>query len=210
MLHKILEGTHTRIRKTREFFNVKPEVALDAFYGIAELLPDAEVYLRGEEPLENKVMSLKDVTTVSPRRKMSTDKASIIKVHSSDSLPKGARFSLDKYEFVSMSKFGFLFIHQFILDNPSLTFPQLTEVFPKSMLSSFQYCGVVAKKEEVDCATYPLASKMKAYHCGESKYLLRTSDGIDFYTTTQWTRDSFKKLLSIAEAHGYQVYSIKR
>ena len=209
MLHRILEGTHTRIRKTREFFNVKPEVALYAFYGIAELLPDAEVYLGGKEPSENTSEPPKEVQA-RPSKKKAIDKAGAVEVHPTDELPKGARFSLDGENFVSMAKFCFVFIKQLLADNQSLTFSQLETLFPKSMLDGFQYCGVVAKEGVVDSSTYPPAAKQKAYHHGDANYLQHTADGVAFYTSTQWGRDSFKKLLSVAESRGYQVFMLKR
>ena len=211
MLHKILEGTHVRIRSNREFFNVKPEVALNAFYDIAELLPDAEVYLKGEEPIGVSSQNNPAMAKNSPRRKKQhITKADVVEIHSSDDLPKGARYSLDGESFFSMAKFGFVFIKQLLSDNPTLTFSQLEELFPKSMLRGFQYCGVVAKEGVVDCSNHAAAAKKKAYHHGEPDYLLRASDGVAFYTTTQWERDSFKKLLSIAESYGYQVFTQKR
>ena len=210
MLHRILEGTHTRIRKTREFFNVKPEVALDAFYGIAELLPDAEVYLGGKEPFDINAEKPQGVKPRSVRKKPTINKSGVVEVHSTDELPKGARFSLDGENFVSMAQFCFVFIKQLIADNPSLTFPQLETMFPKSMLIGFQYCGVVAREGVVDSATYPPAAKKKAYHHGDSTYLQQAADGVVFYTSYQWGRDSFKKLLSVAENHGYSVFMLKR
>ena len=209
MLHRILEGTHTRIRKTREFFNVKPEVALDAFYGIAELLPDAEVYLGGKEPSKEKEES-KETKIGSSRRKVSNVKVDVIEVHPKDELPLRSRFSLDRDHFYSMSQFCFVFIKQLLADNPSLTFSQIETMLPKKMLQGFAYCGVVAREEVVDGSTYPPAAKMKAYHYGDSNFLLTASDGAAFYTSTQWTRDSFKSLLAIVESKGYQVFMLKR
>ena len=210
MLHRILEGTHTRIRKTREFFNVKPEVALDAFYGIAELLSDAEVYLGGNESSEEIGKKIGEIKTKRLRRKPTSVMAGVVEVHPEDDLPLRSRFSLDGEHFYSMSHFCFVFIKQLLADNPSLTYPQLETMLPKKMLQGFTYCGVVARKEVVDSSTYPPAAKMKAYHQGDSNYLLTSNDGVEFYTSTQWTRDSFKSLLAIIESNGYQVFMQKR
>ena len=44
MIHRSIERfTKKRIRDNREFFNVKPEEALDIFYDVAALLDDAEI-----------------------------------------------------------------------------------------------------------------------------------------------------------------------
>ena len=41
--HYIERFTNLRIRDNREFFNVKPEIALDIFKDVAQLLDDAEI-----------------------------------------------------------------------------------------------------------------------------------------------------------------------
>ena len=202
MLHKILEGTDRRIRKNREFFNVKPDVALTAFYDIAELIPDAVVYLKGEEPKE-KTSKVSTPKSIRP-------KPGAVVVHPSDDLPKGARYSLDGDNYVSMARFGFLFVKQLLADNPSLTFQELEAMFPKRMLGGFQCCGVVAKEDVVDRASYSLADKKKRYRYGDADYLLRTADGSVFYTSTQWERESFKKLIAIAEEQEYKVFIEKK
>ena len=210
MLHTILEGAHVRIRKNREFFNVKPEVALDAFYKIADILPDAIVYLKGEELTVKPVEEKLDVKPTKSSNKLIIAREEVVEIHSSDNLPLGARYSLDGEHFVSMARFCFEFIKLLLADNPSLTFPQLETMFPKNMLNGFRYCGVVAREGVVDSFPIPPAAKKKAYHHGDSKYLQRGADGIAFYTTTQWGRDSFKKLLSIAASYGYQVFMLKK
>ena len=206
MLHKFLEGTHHRIRKNREFFNVKPEVALDAFCGIAKLLRDAEVYLGGKAPSETNTDKQRAVKAKPSKKKSNFLKSNVVEVHPLDELPKGARYSLDGDNFYSMAKFGHVFIKQLLADDPSLTFQQLETLFPKSMLGNFQYCGVVVRESDIRNAAYPPEAKMKRYRYGDSNYLLCSSDGISFYTSTQWERDSFKKLLSVAERHGYRVF----
>lgn len=50
-IHRYIEGfTNLRIRDNREFFNIKPEVALDIFKEVATLIDDAEI----EGYIENK------------------------------------------------------------------------------------------------------------------------------------------------------------
>ena len=61
LIHRYIERfTNLRIRDNREFFNVQPEVALDSFRDVAEVLGDAEIdevhkrAIMGDEPLKNK------------------------------------------------------------------------------------------------------------------------------------------------------------
>ena len=52
LVHKYIERfTNLRIRNNREFFNVKPEEALEIFYDVQELLDDAEIEVfQGKTP----------------------------------------------------------------------------------------------------------------------------------------------------------------
>ena len=208
MLHKILEGAHVRIRSNREFFNVKPEDALRAFYDIAELLPDAEVYLGGKEAPK----STSKVSSVTPKApKKSTPPRSMpskaVEVHADDELPKGARFSFDGTTFYSMATFAFAFIKQLLNDDSSITFPQLEANFPKSILTGYRYCGVVATKDTIDKSSHSLKDKIKAYRIDNPDFILSTpADGIDFCVSTQWTRDSLKNLIPVIERLGYPVF----
>ena len=199
MLHKILEGTDKRIRSNREFFNVKPEVALEAFYAIAQIVPDAEVFVKGEEPLDR-------VQTKTPNQK--PPKAIPSKeIHSTDELPKNGRYTLDGEHFYSMARFAHAFIGQLIQDKPSLTFSTLEVMFPIGILSGYRYCGVVVKKNVLEAANLPTDVLSKAYRYDETDSILLTqTDSVEFYVTTQWMRDSFKKLLAVAEKEGYKVY----
>lgn len=209
MLHSILEGAHTRIRPNREFFNVKPEDALRAFYKIADIIPDAEVYVRGEEPIKEPALVKPEKHSI-PKKPQVVMRGNLVEVHPHDDLPKGARYSLDGDKYYSMARFGFVFIKQLLIDDPSLTFQQIETLFPKNMLGGFQYCGVVARKEIVNAMSYSPEAKQKRYRCSDSDALLSSSDGVAFYTSTQWERESFKKLLAIAEEHGYRVFILRK
>jgi hypothetical protein len=207
MLHSILEGAHARIRKNREFFNVKPEDALAAFRKIAIILRDAEIYLKGEEPQGTPSPKNNQFEKTKKRGgKPAIPRENLVEAHPSDDLPKGAHYSFDGDNYYSMALFGFAFIRQLLKDNASLTFPQLEILFPKSILTGYQYCGIVATRETIDSSSHVLSAKKKAYHYGDDKYLLKASDGVEFYVSTQWMRDSFKKLISIANNQGYRVF----
>ena len=201
MLHSILEGAHTRIRPNREFFNVHPEDALKAFRKIACIIPDAEVYERGKEP--DDPSSIKQNKEPSTRK---TNEADLKIVHPHDNLPKGSRFSLDGLNYYSMAQFCLVLVRQLLIDNPSLTFRQLETIFPKKILGNFSYRGVVVKKEDIEKAPYSLEAKQKRYRFQDSDAALSSSDGVIFYTSTQWQRETFRNLITIAEENGKQVY----
>ena len=75
------------------------------------------------------------------------------------------------------------------------------------MLTGYRYCGLLATQQEIEASTIMEEKKKKAYKYGDTNYRLGpTSDGVYFYITTQWMRDSFKSFLAVVETLGYQVY----
>ena len=201
MLHSLLQGAGTRIRNNREFFNVKPEVALDAFYHIATISQDAEVrtYKASDNPQIKRTMSGRPKKTVTMNGH--------VEVLCNSELPEKARYSYDGKTFYSMSKFPWAIIRQMIEDNPSITYPQLEALFPKTILTGYHYCGVVAKKEVIETSNHSFVARAKAYHFDKPEYQLTTkADGVSFYVTTQWMRVSFLRLIPILQERGYHVY----
>ena len=76
-IHKAIDRLNTtlRIRKKREFFNIKPEVALEQLKDEATLLDDAEIVLyRDNQPIVDAVEKkekVKKTTSIRPRFKFS-------------------------------------------------------------------------------------------------------------------------------------------
>lgn len=64
-IHKQIDRlTDLRIRRTREFFNIKPEVALQIFRDVAELLDDAEILLyRDNKPIVSDSVKTEEKTS---------------------------------------------------------------------------------------------------------------------------------------------------
>ena len=202
MLHTILEGTGVRIRKNREFFNVKPEVALAAFYKIAGLLLDAEIHTGKDVGRPEIKTGGKD-----PIQKRTITKPGLVLVGPTSDLPERARYSFDGRSFYSMSMFPWAVIRQMIEDDPTITYPQLEALFPKTILTGYYYCGVVARKEVIEASNHSYVARAKAYHFDKPDYQLTTkADGVPFYVTTQWMRVSFLRLVSILQGRGYSVY----
>ncbi len=76
------------------------------------------------------------------------------------------------------------------------------------MLTGYRYCGLLATQQEIEASTITEEKKRTAYNYdGTDNYRLGpTGDGVYFYITTQWMRESFKSFLAVVETLGYQVY----
>lgn len=135
----------------------------------------------------------------------------LIPIHPDTNLPDKAQYTLDgETTFDSLRSFVFYFMKRFLQDNPSITYPELKELFPTSLLTGYKYCGTIATPHEIEASTIKEEKKITAYHYGDTSFLLGpTGDNVRFYITTQWMRESFKHFLAVVEACGYQVY-IKR
>ncbi len=67
LVHKTIDGlTKLRIRRNREFFNIKPQVALDIFHDIAQTIDDAKVveYENNEPTLKSQPGNKGDTDTI--------------------------------------------------------------------------------------------------------------------------------------------------
>lgn len=133
----------------------------------------------------------------------------LIPIHPDTDLPKKGLYTLDGETISdSLRSFAFNFMKRFLQDHPSITYSELKELFPTSMLTGYRYCGLLATQQEIEASTITEEKKRTAYNYdGTDNYRLGpTGDGVYFYITTQWMRESFKSFLAVVETLGYQVY----
>lgn len=135
----------------------------------------------------------------------------LIPIHPDTDLPDNAIYTLDgEATFDSLRGFVFYFMKRLLQDHPSITYSELKELFPTSLLTGYKYCGTIATPHEIEVSNIKEEKKKAAYHYGNESFLLGpTSDNVRFYVTTQWMRESFKNFLGAVEALGYQVFLMR-
>ena len=115
-------------------------------------------------------------------------------------------FSLDGTTFMNKSRFIPYLVKKYLEQNPSLTFAELQEKFPDTLLdSNFRRLGVLVTKEVMDASTKDIKQKQKWYYVKDSTYLLTSGDGVQFYVNNQWTIDKIQPILKMAEADGWTI-----
>lgn len=115
-------------------------------------------------------------------------------------------FSLDGKNFMNKSRFVPYLVKNYLQKNPNLTFKQLQEMFPDTLLkSSFRRLGLLVKKVDMDASPKDIKDKQKWYYIKDSSYLLKSGDGIEFYVNNQWTKDTIKVVVEKAKLDGWNV-----
>ena len=115
-------------------------------------------------------------------------------------------FSLDGITFMNKSRFIPYLVKKYLEQNPTLTFAELQEKFPDTLLdSNFRRLGVLVTKEVMDVSNMDIRQKQRWYYVKDSTYLLTSGDGVQFYVNNQWTIDKLQFVLKMAEADGWTI-----
>ena len=196
LVHKYIERfTNLRIRDNREFFNVKPEEALEIFYDVQLVIDDAEIEVFADVPLKKCKQRAKKIQTTPECGETKTEQ---------NSMKGKTSYLLNGKTFHSMSACLRELITLFIKKHKDISYDELKLVFNDNLLERrHRIRGLLFKKEDYDAWTR--SDKEKRYGARQANALLSTSDGIQFYVNTQWTQTSFKNILNIAKKEGFRI-----
>ena len=114
------------------------------------------------------------------------------------------QYSLDGQLFMGKGRFVSYFVEKYVSKHKKMTFEELKEVFPDSLLDpGFKFIGLlcpISAYKDWD-NTY----KQRRYHPDWLKSKLVSSDGIEFYVNTQWTYNSVQNIIQIAKNDHWDV-----
>ncbi|MBO7610102.1 MAG: DUF262 domain-containing protein [Muribaculaceae bacterium] len=128
----------------------------------------------------------------------------VLTSHNSNTRRNKPVFSLNGGSFVSMSSFVPYFVKKYVEDNPSLTYAQLKKIFNDDLCATgFKFRGFLCNEDVYNAWESEL--KDKRYQPSKPGRRLVSSDGVIFFVNTQWTYDSFKRIIALAESFGYTV-----
>lgn len=105
------------------------------------------------------------------------------------------KYSLNGSEPKGKSDLGLSIMKKYIEEHPNLTFADLKETFPDSMLGDFSYKGLIVK------ADVQLDSYSRYYTAKEYK----TSDNVSYKIYKQWTVDNIENIISFAQKQGWTI-----
>lgn len=213
LLHSILgKIAGKRIRNNREFFNVKPEDALEAFYQIADILPDAKVFLHGIEEESTAQENNAPQPTKRQRKTKESKDCAVVPINSyDDDLPKGVKISWNGRDFYSMAEFVPLFVKHYSDKKPQ-TIRELQRTFPDDWLKGgFPRLGLIVKLDDIVASKMKEEAKEKSYKYHDSNLIFESKDRTKYCVSNQWTRETFKNVLRFALAQGYPLsYKVKK
>lgn len=117
-------------------------------------------------------------------------------------------FSIEGSPFLKKGAFVRRFIRLYMEKHPNATYADLKRFFTDSLLESgYKFIGLLATVEEWN--NWRNDNKLKRYYVSADDSVFISSDGVHFYVNTQWTLNSVKKVIELAEREGFDVKSQK-
>lgn len=118
------------------------------------------------------------------------------------------KFSIAGSPFMKKGAFVRKFVSLYIEKHPDATYADLKRFFTDSLLeSAYKFIGLLVTVDEWNKWTNE--NKLKRYYVSAADSIFKSSDGVEFYVSTQWTLKSVKNVIELAEREGFDVQSQK-
>ena len=89
---------------------------------------------------------------------------------------------------------------------PEAKYSDLKRFFTDSLMDpGYKFIGLLATVDEWN--RWRNENKLKRYYVSGADSIYISSDGIQFYVNTQWTLNSVKKVIELAEREGFNIQS---
>lgn len=113
-------------------------------------------------------------------------------------------FSINGSAFLKKGAFVRKFIRLYMEKYPDATYADLKRFFTDSLLDTgYKFIGLLATVEEWN--NWRNDNKLKRYYVSAADAVFTSADGIQFYINTQWTLNSVKRVVELAEREGFDV-----
>ena len=114
------------------------------------------------------------------------------------------KYSLDGVTFMGKSYFGPHIVKKYLEKHNKLTYAEIKEKFPDSLLETRHKClGLICPVSVYEQWDYKY--KTIKYHADKPESKLLSDDGIEFYVNTQWTAVSIQEIIKVAKEEGWEV-----
>ena len=115
-------------------------------------------------------------------------------------------FSINGSQFYKKGAFVRAFIKLYMEKHPEATYTDLKRFFTDSLMDSgYKFIGLLATVEEWN--KWRNDNKLKRYYVSAADSIFTSADGIQFYVNTQWTLNSVKRVIELAEREGFSIQS---
>lgn len=116
------------------------------------------------------------------------------------------KYSFDGTEFLSKSEFVVTLVRKYMEEHPQSTYKELKSKYPDRLCAKgYKFRGFLCT--EKDYNEWNNKYKEKRYQPNKENHRLTSSDGVVFYVNTQWTKEGVDKLVKIAKADGFSIYT---
>lgn len=92
-----------------------------------------------------------------------------------------------------------------IKQHPSLTFAQLSDIFPKNLQGSY---GVIRTISDIESSSQDKKDLKSRYTMSSPEYILKSSDGIEFVVSNQWGTYNFINFIKHIENMGWAITNL--
>ncbi len=118
------------------------------------------------------------------------------------------KYVLNNGEPLNKRDFAYAVIALFVSQHPDLTFLELKDIFPDSMLDKFKGNGTIASVEELLNSNKSEKELNIRYNFNKTNRILESSDNIKFLVCTQWMASSIQNMAKFAIQQGWTVQPI--
>ena len=167
-----------------------------------------EVFLKN---LEVKLASEVENTSVNEEvtPEGSQEESSDVNTLSNDIETEGndtTKYSFDGKENLGKGQLAVSIIEKYMKEHPNLSYEELKETFPDSLMgNSLKLIGLIVKEEDVKNAPYSYQKKAYGFFKAERRY--KDVNGVEFFVSNYWNITNIQNIIDFAEQQGWIVES---
>ena len=192
LVHRYIERfTNLRIRNNREFFNVKPEEALNIFNDVAMLLDDAEI----------KVCSKRKSNTTILRNPMPNLDPNDKDFNLGDISGKVTFILNGKVTY--KSRMGYDVVKEYLSKYPDTSIKSLKEIFNDDLLGDWNQWKMLEENIEYAKSLKDLTGSHR--HLVKRQFILKSGDGTKFVVSNQWSVVNVMNLIHFIKDQGWKI-----
>ena len=116
------------------------------------------------------------------------------------------KYSFNGRENLGKGQLAVSIIEKYMKEHPDLSFGELKEIFPDSMMgSTLKLIGLIVKAEDVKNAPYSYQKKAYGFFKADRRY--KDVNGVEFFVSNNWNITNINNIIRFAEEHGWTIES---
>ena len=189
--HSIERFTNRRIRNNREFFNVKPEEALEIFRDVAMLLDDAEIKV-----YNRRKTIVPSPTNITPPTEAKEKDFTIEDMAGKIGIILNGKLS-------HKSRLGYDVVKEYLNLHPQTTMHVLKKIFHDDLLGDWNQWKMLEENIEYAKKLKDITGSYR--HQVKRQFILRSGDGIKFVVSNQWSIVNVMNLVRFIQKQGWSL-----